>query len=274
MPARVAVVLAFVLSLLGMARSASAQQACRGTKTLYAGKCRYAKEIAELKKRAQSQRVAEKRRQEEDARRRKDAEAKELAEAQEADEAACLLARSANTVSGWKTYLKSRSNGACLDEAIKRITELSGAPAPKPSPDTTEPGAAKESPTAALAPDSPAPDSQPPKSAESATVSPLVWVGFGIGAVGLVLGSITGGVSFSQAQELQDTCADNTCPSNRQGDVDEMLALAHVSTVSFVIAGVGATIGVVGLFLGGSDDEQAAFDLRLGPGTMAVSGAF
>lgn len=277
MAARVAVALVVVFSVMGFTHHAQAQEECRGTKKWYAGQCRYPKDIEALKKKAEAQKAAELRRQQEEAQRRKDAEAAKQAEAKKADEAACELARVANTVAGWKTYLKEHSGGACLDEAIKRITELSGKP-PEPQPvEPAQPQPTQPQPTdpAPVAPPpSPDPVQPAPKTGDSGGISPLVWVGFGIAGVGIVLGSITGGISFAQAQDLQDTCNDNVCPADRGGEVDTMLALAHVSTTSFVLAGVGATLGVIGLFLGGSDEEQAALDVHVGPGTLMVTGSF
>lgn len=275
MVSRVATIVVVGLSVLLWAASGTAQEQCRGTKQWYAGKCRYPKDIEELKKKAAAQKAEEARRQEE-ARRKAAEEAKKQAdEKKRADEAACELARVANTVAGWRTYLKEHSGGVCLDEAIKRITELSGTPPPTPEPQPTDPPPPAPEPVAPPPTPVPEPVRPPPdRGEESSGVSPLVWVGFSVAGVGLVLGSITGGISFAEAQDLQDTCDNNVCPSSRQDDVDTMLALAHVSTVSFVLTGVGVTLGVIGLFVGGGSDEQARLDLEVGPGSLSLRGSF
>jgi hypothetical protein len=273
--ARVALALALALPLLIIAGNADAQKQCRGTKQWYAGKCRYPKDIEALKKKAAAKRAAEERRRQEEERRKAE-EAKKKQQAKQQDQADCEAARSEDTVAGWKKYLKTHGNGVCLDEAVNRITELSGQPPPTPEPPPVEPVEPVPDPVAPPPdPVAPSPPSLPPDEGSS-SISPLVWVGFGIGAFGLVLGSITGGISFAQAQDLQDTCEDNVCPSSRQDEVDTMLALAHTSTASFVLAGVGVTLGVIGLFIGGDDgDEEAAgVELQLGPAAVSVSGRF
>lgn len=264
------------LLLISWASTAVAQKECRGTKKWYAGKCRYPKDIEALKKQQAANKAAEQKRREEEARRRAAEEKRRKEEAAAKDRAACDAARSADTVDAWKKYLKEHSGGSCLDEAISRITELSGAPPPPPDPQPVEPQPEPD-PVAPPPPTpSPTPTPQPPPDdGGGSSISPLVWIGFGLGAVGLIVGSITGGVSFAQAQELQDECGeDNVCPSSRQDDVDEMLALAHTSTAMFVIAGVGTTLGIVGIFLSGGDDEQASLELQVAPTGLSLSGRF
>ncbi len=268
---RFAMMVVAMVAVCTVTSTAVAQQKCRGTKQWYAGKCRYPKDIQALKKQAAAKK-AEEQRQQEEARRRAAEEKRKQAEAKkQADQSACELARVANTVAGWKTYLKNHADGACLDEAIKRITELSGKPPEPPpaQPDPVEPQPIEPAPV----PDPVQP--QPKSDGGGSSISPLVWIGFGVGGLGLLVGSITGGISFAQAQDLQEECGEE-CPSSRQGDVDTMLALAHTSTAMFVLAGVGTTLGVIGLFLGGSDGdgESATLDVRVGPGSVAVFGSF
>ena len=93
---------------------------------------------------------------------------------------------------------------------------------------------------------------EPPPVADGG-LSPLVWVGFGLGGAGLVAGTITGVLALNAASSTEDRCADEGCT---QDDIDAEVAVAHVSTVAFAVGGAGIVLGVVGLLVGG-DDEVA-----------------
>lgn len=109
-------------------------------------------------------------------------------------------------------------------------------------------------------------------------LSPLVFVGFGLAGAGLLTGAITGGVSLSLAGDVKDQCSSDVCPTAAESDADTSVALAHVSTVSFVVAALGAGVGTVGLFwpeLFGADAPGQAFVRPLiGPGGLGVYGRF
>lgn len=82
------------------------------------------------------------------------------------------------------------------------------------------------------------------------SVSPLVYVGFGVGAVGIVVGGITGFMSLSQTSDLKERCPDNTCPPDAKDDRDRAETLATVSDVSFAVGIIGIGTGVVALLTG------------------------
>ncbi len=97
----------------------------------------------------------------------------------------------------------------------------------------------------------------------SVSISPLVWVGLGVAGAGAIVGAITGGVSFARAKDLQKTCADNLCPPEQQGDIDQMILLANVSNVSFAVAGAGAIVGIIGLAITDWSPSAEAASLRV-----------
>ena len=119
--------------------------------------------------------------------------------------------------------------------------------------------------------------------------TPWVWpaIAFGVGGAGLLVGMISGGVFLGAQSDLKDACENdgdsdpNTCPPDKQADGDEVLMLGNVSTVGFVIAGVGAIVGTVLLVvpLGDEDDSGGAQtslrpSLQLGAGSAALVGRF
>jgi len=110
-------------------------------------------------------------------------------------------------------------------------------------------------------------------------VSPVAWVGLGIGGACLLVGIITGALAISKSSELDDVCPDKGCPPERESDIDSMTALAHTSTVTLVLAGVGAVVGIAAVAAFYSSDEEdgtedAALSLGVGPGSLSLWGRF
>ena len=243
-----------------MAVAATAEAGeCPGTKQWYAGACHYPDEIAELKKQEAAKR-------EERARQRR-----------AADEASCAQARRDDTLEGWNAYLERHREGLCADEAASRIAALSAPPPVEPEP----PAAAEPEPPVAEEPEPPPP---PPASvpteqlgeAEEGGVSPLVYVGFSVAGAGLIVGSITGGLSLGKKSDLEEECPDRVCQPQQEDDLDNAKLIGHASTASFVVAGVGAALGVVGLLLPTEEEGEAASLTRpvVGVGYLGLEGRF
>jgi hypothetical protein len=117
------------------------------------------------------------------------------------------------------------------------LTPSAAAPVPVPA---TEPPPKPSSPPPA------APDAKADTTSGSSTSS-LAYIGFGIGAVGLTVGGITGALAFSKAGTASDQCTNNVCPPAAQADIDSSKTMGTVSTVSFAVGFVGAAIGIYGL---------------------------
>lgn len=75
--------------------------------------------------------------------------------------------------------------------------------------------------------------------------SVLVPVGFGVGGVGLAVGLVAGGVALSSKGALACGVHD-VCPPSEHDTLDRANAAATVSTVGFVVAGVGLATALVG----------------------------
>ncbi len=125
--------------------------------------------------------------------------------------------------------------------------------------------------------DVPRPRSNTPKT------SPLVYVGFGIGVTGVLVGAVTGTVALTKASSVKGQCVGSACPPEVADDLDLSRKMGNVSTVSFVVGGLGAVIGVVGLLAsdGGAKNESAkspsiqpSIQPSIGLGTVGVVGAF
>jgi hypothetical protein len=108
-------------------------------------------------------------------------------------------------------------------------------------------------------------------------LSPFLWVGVAVTGAGLVAGSITGGLSLAAASEAKKDCNDNLCPRSAEPAANRSLSLAHVSTASFVLAGLGAGVLAYGLYdsaLFGGDKKKAAITPMIGPAAVALRGSF
>jgi hypothetical protein len=109
----------------------------------------------------------------------------------------------------------------------------------------------------------------------------LGWTGFGVAAVGVVAGSITGVMTLSDKSSIAKQCNGTRCPPSTYSDLSTANTLATVSTISFIAAGVGAGVGITAWLLGSSDPAPApapATGLRVTPyigvGAVGASGTF
>jgi hypothetical protein len=106
-------------------------------------------------------------------------------------------------------------------------------------------------------------------------ISPLVWIGFGAGALGIIAGSISGAISLGKASDLEDGCDESgNCAPDLESDLDTAKTTATISTVSFVFAGVGVAVGAVGLLLSGEPSNEVAITPLIGPGYLGFTGRF
>ena len=111
----------------------------------------------------------------------------------------------------------------------------------------------------------------------------LMYGGFGVGAVGVVVGSITGLMSISNVSSIRESCVDDRCPPDKQSDIDSAKGLGTVSTVAFIVGGVGIGVGVVGLLMTPKDQpaqgqartrKAVAVAPEVGLGWVGLRGAF
>jgi hypothetical protein len=106
------------------------------------------------------------------------------------------------------------------------------------------------------------------------------FVSLGVGAAGLVLAGVTGGMALSKHSALVEKCPDGRCYSSQQSalksDVDSYHTLGAVSTAGFVIAGAGVATGVVLLIAApkSAPQKDAAVMPLVGPGFVGARGRF
>lgn len=105
------------------------------------------------------------------------------------------------------------------------------------------PGAVVAAPPPTGQPAEPGADTGPSGGKSSRTT--LALVAFGVGGAGLVVGGITGIIALGKHGDLKDKCPDGNCPNTEQDNVDSYKTMGTISTVGFIVAGVGAAAGVV-----------------------------
>jgi hypothetical protein len=114
----------------------------------------------------------------------------------------------------------------------------------------------------------------PDEGIPSSLVPPIV--AFVVGGLGLGVGAVTGAMSLSKVADIERTCAEDAtgvkrCDPAREPDADTARTLGTVSTVSFVIGGVGVGTGVLLLLLRAQDDAPAPAQVsRRAPGVTVT----
>jgi hypothetical protein len=170
---------------------------------------------------------------------------------------------SAPGYSDTKTEITVReSENAQAELALKKTGPAVASPTPKPATIPTPSSA-------------PAPSTPPPHQ----NANTLAYVGFGIGAAGILAGSITGILAFSKASDVKSNCPANQCDPKYQSDIDSSKTMGTISTVSFALGAVGAGIGILAILPESSKKERpqpSALQVSptLGLGSIGLHGEF
>ncbi len=127
--------------------------------------------------------------------------------------------------------------------------------APPPTPPTTvqDPNAAPV-PQAAPAPVNAAPSAPPPEPARPPSHA-AAYVSWGIGAVGVGVGTAFGLMALKDKHNL--ACDGNSCQSSQRDAVDSAKTKGNVSTIAFAVGGAGLVLGTVLYFSVGSSSAEA-----------------
>lgn len=117
-----------------------------------------------------------------------------------------------------------------------------------------------------------------PSGPRSTGANVLVYGGFGLAAAGVVVGGVTGALTLARAGDVKKQCENGICDPAARSDLDSSRGLATISTVGFIVAGVGVAAGIVGLLLPRTKVETALHSrhtaLWVGPGSVGVGGTF
>jgi hypothetical protein len=110
------------------------------------------------------------------------------------------------------------------------------------------------------------------------SIAPAV-AAFGLGAVGVGVGTAFGLVALRNKSDLDLVCSDRACPPAAQGQIDTLRRTAVVSTIGFSAGALGIGAGVALLVLSshresGSSLEAVRLYPLLGPGLVGAAGSF
>jgi len=128
----------------------------------------------------------------------------------------------------------SRSISLVEGQTLSVTLDLEPAPAPPTPP-----------PPADMTPLAPMPETT--KSSGAGTRKTLMFVSYGVGAAGLIVGGVFGGLAMSKKSHLDKVCVidGNHCPKDEASNVDTYRTMGTVSTIGFITAGVGAAAGTI-----------------------------
>ena len=113
-----------------------------------------------------------------------------------------------------------------------------------------------------------------PASTEGGGTSPLVYIGFGTAIAGVAAGAITGVLAFGKASTAKTECPNvNDCSPKGTDAVDSGRTLGTISTIGFIVGGVGAAVGVYGL-VWGKPESSTSVAVSVGPMGGGLRGTF
>lgn len=106
----------------------------------------------------------------------------------------------------------------------------------------------------------------------------LAWIGFGVGAAGLIGFAAFGATANGVFSDLQARCGNAPCPESERGTVDQGRTFQTLTNVSLGVGIVGVVAGAVLFIVGrGPEPERPApqrVSLQLGVGSLGLSGVF
>jgi hypothetical protein len=117
---------------------------------------------------------------------------------------------------------------------------------------------------------------------DGSTRRTLGYISLGLGGAGLITGIAAGAASMSTRNQLKSSCTNNVCAESERDNYDKGKMQATISTVGWIVAGVGVGAGLVLLLTAPSkkkeapkpEDEKTSITPYFGPGSLGVYGRF
>jgi hypothetical protein len=137
-------------------------------------------------------------------------------------------------------------------------------PPPRPASASPSPASATSATSATNATDT--------TSGAPPTVRTLRWVGVGVAAAGVVVGTVSGILSVSATNAATGGgCVSDRCPPSTWDDIQRAKTTGNISTAAFITAGAGAALAITTLFIRGSSATPSANGQRNSSGHMTLS---
>jgi hypothetical protein len=100
----------------------------------------------------------------------------------------------------------------------------------------------------------------------------LIFGGFGIGAIGLGVGAVTGFMTLNRASDIKQSCENNVCGPEAKSDLDSANTLGAISTIAVAVGIAGLGAGILGLAMPMPNAQKTGF--RIQPTGSGVGGTF
>jgi hypothetical protein len=116
-----------------------------------------------------------------------------------------------------------------------------------------------------------------------------VGVSYGLGALSLVLGAVTGSIALEKAGQVKERCGNSNCPTAESGPLGEVKIFSTLSTMGFVVGVLGAAGGTIALLTlgpkatepktgvkggGASRPSGGMWSAGVGPGRFEIKRSF
>jgi hypothetical protein len=107
----------------------------------------------------------------------------------------------------------------------------------------------------------------------------LAWVAGGVGVAGVAVFGVFGAMSNSKFSELEDSCPNNHCPLDLEGEKSDGQTFQTIANVGLVVGVVGLGTAVTLFALGGPSDaaysaRRSTPRLTVGLGSIQLRGSF
>jgi hypothetical protein len=99
-------------------------------------------------------------------------------------------------------------------------------------------------------------------------------VGLGVGAAGLVVGTVAGVVAMGRHSTLENDCPNGKCPRSIGDTIDGFRSMATISTIGFVVGGLAAAGGGVLLLTAPRPAQTGRLQPYVGLGGVGARVAF
>jgi hypothetical protein len=117
-------------------------------------------------------------------------------------------------------------------------------------------------------------DAEPAQSSSAPSRTPA-FVALGVGATGLVVGSVFGAMALSDKSTLDSqTGCPSSCPASAQSQIDALHSHQWASDIGLGIGVIGVGVGAVLLVTSSHGPEVPSVGLGLGPGAVRLQGRF
>lgn len=114
----------------------------------------------------------------------------------------------------------------------------------------------------------------PPPPRESSSKVP-VFLAFGVGLVGIGVGATFGVLASGKKSDLDGSCnADKRCPPDQEGTLNSAKTFSTVSTIGFIVGGIGIATGTVLLVTSSGGSKTGSVSPFVGLGNAGVTGTF